>query len=75
MKKFFLLCLTLFFCGGSGLCLAGEYVNERYGFAVNWMDPAAGSFAVTESENGDGVTVTDPMHAERGMELRAWGSM
>ena len=75
MKKFFLLCLTLFFCGGSGLCLAGEYVNERYGFAVNWMDPAAGAFAVTESENGDGVTVTDPMHAERGMELRAWGSM
>ena len=75
MKKFFLLCLTLFFCGGSGLCLAGEYVNERYGFAVNWMDPAAGAFAVTESENGDGVTVTDPMHAERGMEMRAWGSM
>lgn len=75
MKKIFLLCLTLFFGCGASLCLAGEYVNERYGFAVNWMEPAIGAYTVTESENGDGITVTDPMHPERGMELRTWGSM
>lgn len=68
MKKILILCLSLFFCCGFKLCLAGEYVNGRYGFAVNWPE---GDFTVTESDNGDGVTVTAP---RSGMEMRAWGS-
>ena len=60
--------MSLFFCFGTNLCLAKEYVNERYGFAVNWQD---GDFSAAESNNEDGIIVTFPRF---GMEMRAWGS-
>lgn len=47
---------------------AGEYVNERYSFALNWLP---GNFTVTEADNGDGILLSDP---KMGMEIRAFGS-
>ena len=45
----------------------GTYTNARYGFTVTWP---RGDMAVAESDNGDGIVVTD---SRRGLELRAWG--
>lgn len=46
----------------------GKYVNDRYGFALDWMP---GNFTVTEADNGDGILLSDPKY---GMEIRAFGS-
>lgn len=70
MKKAWIFVLVFLLCGlvGQAFADAEEYVNERYGFALNWMP---GNFIVTEADNGDGILLSDP---KMGMEIRAFGS-
>ncbi|MGN0838744.1 MAG: hypothetical protein ACI4NN_06645 [Pyramidobacter sp.] len=50
----------------TGACV---YLNARYGFLLAWP---TGDYSISESDNGDGVTV---MPLDSSLELRAYGSM
>lgn len=78
MKKAWIFVFIFLLCGLVGQAFAslennmetgiGQYINERYGFALSWMP---GNFTITESDNGDGIRIAD---SKMGMEIRAFGT-